>query len=528
MQSRKRNFDSATPPKAKLEYYFTTAEQREEHRNKRFKQLRESRNTEVEQAGRILIAHRTDGRNRANGALFDHRVLQEITQTKTVVTWDKTDKKKSVNWLQDYITSLPYQLKFGVELADTTSGIMHSLFIPGVSSDNYNHPTAYYQRVKYEFSLLKQAFQKGMPVLAVCGGAWELWRFCHLISEELTQKFRLIPDEKKRAKEEAINAKTQVRFFSDPNEYSQAYDTAVESAEEEILQNRTRFLRTVSEHGYRRMPGLSATDGGVTHNIQMHRIRLQREALFLMAAMQIKNINDRPAVNSVHWQACDERLIPNSIHVSAHAEQDHELAPYRNKEEGNKWLPEQNSIEAFELKYGAPMLGIQWHPEAYFEKNEGKKTPAEQVNCEQQRRILQYINRAGHTYQMKLKLVCEIKNIGLGMINWRQKHLNALGLIKPQKGYLIFANSSLKDGRWFYYPRVRAQPHLPMTHTREAKQLAIQTTIPLVEKYLCSKIGFYEGNSKISTKKANTKRSADFFISANTQKEQPVSVQILK
>lgn len=510
MLTHKRKLSLETPPRATLDYYFSTAEQRAENRKKRFKTLQEERDTEANQAGRILIAHRTDGRNRANGALFDHRVVQEITQTKTVATWDKTDKKKAVNWLQDYITTLPYQLKFGVEQADTSSGVMHALFIPGVAADNYNHPNAYYSRVKYEFSLLNQAFRQGMPVLAVCGGAWELWRFCHLVSADLTKKFKLILDENRRAKEEIKEANRGVQFFSNSDEYAQAYDAAKESAEEQLLQNRHYFLRTVSEHGYRRMPGLSATDGGVTHNIQMHRIRLHQQALFLMAAMQLKS-NSSPSVNSVHWQACDEAHIPCGVDIAAYAVQDNELAPYRIKDEEIKWQPEESTIEAFELMYGAPMLGIQWHPEAYFEKNEGKKTLTEQENCEQQRKILQYINRAGHTYQMKLKVIAEIKHIGLGMLNWRKANLHSLSLIKSQKGYVVFANSGLKDGSWLYYPRVKYLPQLPMTHTREALQSAIQITLPLLQESLESKARFIEGKSKASSNKNNLRLPASFF-----------------
>jgi len=520
----KRKFDATIGPKDTLEHYFISAEQRAEKRMAKFKRLKIDRDAHVEKEGSILIAHRTDGRNRANGALFDHCALQGITNTRTMIAWDKTDKKKSVNWLKDYISTLPYELKFGIEVAGTTSGVPHALFVPGVAAENYNNQNAYYSRVKYEFSLFKQAFRQGKPILAVCGGAWELWRFCHLISQDISQKMRLIPNAEKLLKEENQCTDQSIKFFSDPNEYTQAYDDAREQAEENLLQNRTHFLQTVSEHGYRRMPGLSATDGGATHNIQMHRIKLQADAFWLMAAMQLKDTCHQPTVNSVHWQACDARQVPAYVTVSACAVRDHEIAPHRSKEEGTKWQPEENSIEAFELNYGAPVLGMQWHPEAYFEKNENKKTTEEQHNCEQQRHILQYINRAGHTYQVKRLFVKEINSIGKNISNWRQQHLKPTGLLKKQKARLYFFDHQFKDGALFYQAQMVIERNLPVTHTREAKQAAIKMELLKLQAVIGKNIHFSEATISMSLKKRHMKSSTDFFPTVKIEKKPANSI----
>lgn len=510
-EKMKRKFSETVAPKDRLEHYFISQAQREEKRVKIFSQLKDERDNKVIAAGRILIAHRTDGRNRANGALFDHRVLQEITNTRTIASWDQEDKKKAVNWLKDHVTTLPYQLRFNIETESSSEGLIHSVFIPGVSSDNYNNPNAYYPRVKYEFSLLKQAFLRGQPILAVCGGAWELWRFCHLISLNIHHKLQLIPDPKKLSIAQSKNTDNAIQFFSDPDQYEQAYNHAIEQAEEDLINDRMRFLRSVDEHNYRRMPGLSTSDGGVTHNIQMHRIQLTNEAVWLMAAMQLRNSQLQPTVNSVHWQACDEANIPRNVSISAVSIEDSELAPYRHKEEEVKWAPEENAIEAFEYNYGAPVLGIQWHAEAYFEKNESKKTEEEKKNCEQQRYILQYINSAGHTYQMRVQLVSEINVIGDQMPAWREKNLKPTQLLQRQEVHLYFQPNKFKNNRLSYFPFITKRKNFSLTHTQEAIQLARLIELPFVQSKIGDGINIFSRQSKDTCKKNLMKRSQCFF-----------------
>ena len=57
-----------------------------------------------------------------------------------------------------------------------------------------------------------------------------------------------------------------------------------------------------------------------------------------------------------------------------------------------------DSVEAFETKFGVPMLGIQWHPEAF---NPGENP--------RQESIFKFIKEAGHTYLNRKALNKEFK-----------------------------------------------------------------------------------------------------------------------
>jgi hypothetical protein len=63
-------------------------------------------------------------------------------------------------------------------------------------------------------------------------------------------------------------------------------------------------------------------------------------------------------------------------------------------------FPEDNVIEAVEMCYGAPMLFIQWHPEAFN---------ADDPDGKYHRNILTYMAKAGDTYYYKQKMLLELK-----------------------------------------------------------------------------------------------------------------------
>lgn len=71
--------------------------------------------------------------------------------------------------------------------------------------------------------------------------------------------------------------------------------------------------------------------------------------------------------------------------------------------QGEDMAPEEETVEAFETKNGAPTLGIQWHPEAYCRYKEGNKI----YSHSKQRNILEFMAKAGVAYAARRRLVKE-------------------------------------------------------------------------------------------------------------------------
>ena len=78
--------------------------------------------------------------------------------------------------------------------------------------------------------------------------------------------------------------------------------------------------------------------------------------------------------------------------------------------QGEQMEPTSGSIEAFEMKHGAPTVGIQWHPEAYFKQ---RPTPEDKRHTN----ILKSMAEAGDAYQAKRRMLGELKqNASVGTL----------------------------------------------------------------------------------------------------------------
>jgi len=75
--------------------------------------------------------------------------------------------------------------------------------------------------------------------------------------------------------------------------------------------------------------------------------------------------------------------------------------------------PESATVEAFESSWGAPTVGIQWHPEGYNlddqklhqRKNSQYFKPAEQI------RLLRYLAQAGDAYAHKRGMILQLRQL---------------------------------------------------------------------------------------------------------------------
>lgn len=212
------------------------------------------------------------------------------------------------------------------------------IFIPGYTRESdEKQPANHTKRIKYEQELISQARLRGQPVLAVCAGSWTLW------------------------------------------------------------ENYGGCIVSVSDHNYGgAMPRLSTADPSVCNNKMIHRVK-PKKGSYLAEAIQSKKSF---AVNSVHWKAPEENAAAstmNLLEVSAYSKQDNELAP--NSRQGQVMKPEK-CVEAFETKYGVPMMGIQWHPEAFNPKDKNFKT---------HQSIFSFMVTAGKTYLNRQRLNEEFK-----------------------------------------------------------------------------------------------------------------------
>ena len=106
-----------------------------------------------------------------------------------------------------------------------------------------------------------------------------------------------------------------------------------------------------------------------------------------------KVISTRPVANSVHTKAMSHEVIPPNMKIAAWSIMRAENAP-------EDKTPEENVIEAAESCHGAPIILVQWHPEAFN---------SDDIDAKYHRSILTYMAKAGDTYYLKQKMLSELK-----------------------------------------------------------------------------------------------------------------------
>ena len=262
------------------------------------------------------------------------------------------------NQVTEFARNLPYQLPVG-ELDETHSVKIPTfvtdecnegglLVIPGESKDMGDE-----HRKKIETTLLRRALTEGRPILAICGGCWHVW---------------------------------------------------------EYFGGKTMFVK---DHVYNGgMLRLSSTSLQITHNVQIHDIAVKRHSL-LEAGLHAARLNIgkelRLSVNSVHDKAIDPSSVPRDMRkhlvVSALSVVNPDISTktrHRNDEGEPKYMvPDENSPEAFEMVHGAPVLGVQWHPEGY--------NPSGDAQSQSHINLITYMAQSGDTFAKKKTFLAEFK-----------------------------------------------------------------------------------------------------------------------
>ena len=304
----------------------------------------------------IAVGHRIEADGKA--AFYDHQTVRAATDVKTVSVYGAHHDQAH---LATYARSLPFQMYLsegemparldahteeGMTLLEALRGT--GLLVIAGRASKYEGHTA---QNNFEADLIRQAMVRGQPVLAICAGCWPLWQYTP-----------------KQGKGEIPMPKGK--------------------------------LKPVTGHAAGKMIYMSETHGRAVYNSQIHGVEIP-EGTLLKAFSKTNTLR----VNSVHSTAPDETFVPDLFQVSAWSKKDRELAP-KNRH-GDIMDTKENTVEAFESKFGAPVLGIQWHPEAYGADSNTKGVK----DAPKHRSIIQDMTRAGQAYAYKRRLLEELHTV---------------------------------------------------------------------------------------------------------------------
>lgn len=321
----------------------------------------------------IEIPYRDEGNG--GGAFYDHYTIQKSTRRHTRIS---VPAGMTTSSLQEYVKteskpSLPYGIRTSegklipstIQAADRVG----LLLITGHARETERkRPQALALRDAHERQLLQRAFLQGRPVVGICAGSWQLWS--------------------------ALGG----------------------------------GLLDVKDHAWERMPAITSK-GKVGFNTQMHKVGVRALSMVAGALTDSQRFVDahprmhvqgplsarlpklstlHPAVqltvNSVHWKAPNPATLPRGLQkgarvvIAGRSIQDDAIAPKRKKSGTGVFKhPDANTVEVFEQKTGAPLLGIQWHPEAY--NRDGTAISGHH------RSLLTYMAKAGDAFCAKREML---------------------------------------------------------------------------------------------------------------------------
>ena len=302
------------------------------------------------QAG-IVISYRTEGKEPGKAAFFDAYTFASHSGFKVCFAASSHPDVKQKH-LADYIQTQTFNIPnalvdatirrpLPVFVANPNAGGL--LILPGMTRDSYEkNPSLHQHRMAFETGLLKESLRRGRPILAVCAGSWTLW--------------------------EALGGS----------------------------------ITKVEHHNYTTMPRINAK-GKMTYNVHVHDIVVQDDSLLADALDLDSGKRGRSLpVNSIHWMAPTRSKIPAGFQVAATAKTNPSVD--LKTRQSTPMTPVQDTVEAFSSTTGAPVFGIQWHPEA-FDFN--KKSGADAQNTS----AIVFMAKAGTAYKCKQEMLGEFKDM---------------------------------------------------------------------------------------------------------------------
>jgi gamma-glutamyl-gamma-aminobutyrate hydrolase PuuD len=312
------------------------------------------------------------------GTFYDHFVFQKLTDLPTEMILPGNMTEEDIySKMRSYVDQLPYTGVKGKQddrviakdLPKVQAGYSFDcglLVIPGRMRDREDNII----RQQHEEALLRHALLRGQPILAICAGSWRLWQALWTIN--------LYPD----------------------------YEIGVKQRD-----NLKSFIKKVEDHTASRMMSLSLTTPKVTYNIMMHGLKFMENSLLYQMMVGKEQYLEDMHVNSVHWKAPvsnpnalqESTKYPFGIEIGVVSKNTKELEV---KNRNNKiMVPTEGEIEGFSSIYGAPVIGVGWHPEASNSIEELDKYSSYNIS------LIKKMAHAGKAYQHKRALIKEINEL---------------------------------------------------------------------------------------------------------------------
>jgi gamma-glutamyl-gamma-aminobutyrate hydrolase PuuD len=210
-------------------------------------------------------------------------------------------------------------------------------------------------RAKSELDLIEQARTLGMPILALCGGSWRLVQNYGGSTVELA----------------AVDANGKLLIHGS-NPQAQSRHAA-------NMDN----VKTEFKHPLSIKPGSLLEDATG---------RAQKPGSKPLPPMQ---------ANSVHWAAVRTQVMGSRPGLPA---QPFEVVPNNMLRMSAKDPSTLATSEAVESQHGAPVIGVQWHPEYQLPVNGGKQAASRLANLN----LLQWMIKAGRAYRAHRDAMAEM------------------------------------------------------------------------------------------------------------------------
>lgn len=307
--------------------------------------------------GRIVIAYRGHQSDKDGmGMVYDHLRFQAVTDHWTCPLAPQQQlavvEQLFKNAVENHGVAFPVELtpkrpyhRPNVAAVCNSAGL---LVVPGRVRAIEDEPV----RFAFETRVIREALNRGQPILAICAGAWRLF--------DGLKEWIDMPKAKMTAKQ---------------------------------WKNMASIVE-VKDHVYSKMIGLKKNNVEASDNVQIHGVNFVKGSLVQTMVSRKGYKQNSAQVNSVHWNAVNPKSLPMNVAISAHSATDERITL---KNRRGDWMePTEDSVEAFEMMFGAPVVGIQWHPEAYEDSNPSG-------------RLLKAMAKAGDAYYAKTLMLKEFK-----------------------------------------------------------------------------------------------------------------------
>jgi gamma-glutamyl-gamma-aminobutyrate hydrolase PuuD len=293
----------------------------------------------------IVIPYRDNARGQ--GALFDHRTIQQATGRPTLMSLPEGMTKNDFDLAlrnskmrpcfdPKLITKGGFYKPVIANGMEMRSGLLLVTGRPPVSS-NPERVKIQEARNLHERPLIRRAFAARQPYLGICAGMWQTHAALRHVPAHINDGLVM------------------------------------------------GLLETPDHSGP--MPALDEF-GSVVNNHYAHGLKITPQSS-LSALMGLGKVPRAIVSNSVHWQAVDPATLPIVVRAAAYA------TPFKNQKAVS------NTLESFESAHGAPQIAVQWHPEATISSKSLESQPHQA--------LIRNLAKEADIFYRRFQMLCELK-----------------------------------------------------------------------------------------------------------------------